>query len=243
MRKDLELQIRRAAEKSDKLETDIKGLMRAQFEGTKTLNAMPPPSSSSPQFSPAGSAASIGPTFGAGLPREVCTLVVGGFNGRSLQDECIDWLRKELQRRAVVGAGDISGRARRPAVLFVEMNSRNNLFRVIRRFRTDKIKHTEDCNYMWATMEKSVEERQRLRPVGKMCGVFRKIYNHDEQDVEVCTRAGVKVVLCTFSKWRTETVLGRLNGNDFVPNEEIIKGFDKGEEMWKLWQEGDVDLT
>lgn len=41
------------------------------------------------------------------------------------------------------------------------------------------------------------------------------------------------------NEWVTETVLGRLVEANFIANEEITKGFDKGAEMWVLWEASD----
>lgn len=112
LRKEMVREIKKAAQKADKVEKDAKGLMRAQFEGGKAYNAVPPPSAS-PSSSSAGAA------FGARARAQgdSATMVVDNFNGKDLQDDCIVWLRKELDRRGAVGVGDIVGKARRPTMI------------------------------------------------------------------------------------------------------------------------------
>lgn len=44
------------------------------------------------------------------------------------------------------------------------------------------------------------------------------------------------MVACTFKGWKTEIVLGRLRGDAFERNAEIIRAFGKGQELWERWE-------
>lgn len=103
MREKMERELKKANEKTDRLERDVKGLMQAQFTGDKVYHTMPPPSATSSSAS-----------------AEACTMVLGNFSGRELQDKVIEWLRDELGRRGLQH-GEMFGKARRPTIMFVEM--------------------------------------------------------------------------------------------------------------------------
>lgn len=219
MREEMDRELKKAHEKTDRLERDVKGLMQAQFTGEKVFNTMPPPTA------PSSSASA-----------ETCTMVMGNFSGRELQDKVIEWLRDELRRRDI-HHGEIFGKARRPTIMFVEMRGKNELYKAARAFRTTPVRHDSGCEPIWASLGRPLEERLKLKPIAQLCAAFRSAYTEKGHDVEVTARGGIKNVLCTFDEWKNEFTIGRMKMNEqFEVLEETIKGFDRGEAVWAAWK-------
>lgn len=120
--------------------------------------------------------------------------------------------------------------------MFVEMQGKNALYKATRSFRTNLLRHDSRGEPVWASLDRPLEERLKLKPIAQLCAVFRGVYEEKGQDVEVTARAGIKHVLCTFDEWKSEHIIGRMKKNDqFEVLEETIKMFDRGEAVWMAW--------
>lgn len=159
-------------------------------------------------------------------------IVFGGFSGCVLAEKSSQWLREVLERYQI-DMTELTSRARRPKALVLRFASRGEMWKVWHKLKraTQDLRDPShelfrsDIPAPWITLDQSVEERERTRPISQATRCCRSAAeslgysSNGKFDIEARYKVSEETVKCTFDEWRSEILLFCREGDQFVLRE------------------------
>lgn len=172
----------------------------------------------------------------AGTPAEVEErpgIVFGGFAGCVLAEKSSQWLCGVLERYQIEVL-ELASRTRRPKALVLRFATRGDMWKVSHWLKIiaqdlrdpSHEMHRPDIPAPWITLDQSVEERERTRPIAQATRCCRSaaeslgLNANPQFDIEARYQASEEIVTCTFDGWRSEILIFYRDGNKFVFREQ-----------------------